>query len=556
MQEKSIGSRNNGLGVWVKKSELFPLAISKMKQVETVLDIGCGIRPQTFIIPQIHICCEPFEQYLNILKDKVKDDTSRVYRFINADWEKALEILPDKSVDTVFLVDIIEHLPKEKSLKLLKETDRIARAQIAVFTTLGFIPQHHPDGKDAWGLDGGVWQEHRSGWEPEDFGAEWDIVVSPDYHQQDNMGNNYQVPHGAIWAIKNLKQPEPLSAPTPAPTQDQAQGALTAAEVVNRLSALLRQLRPEEMDKFHGALAPIIAEMAKTGKGTDACLDQGCLPLPVHFYSPVPDLKDLQQRGTYRKISDLAGINWDLDRQAEFLHHFGTRFGRECNWSPQPTSNPDEYFTENSNFSFGCAAALHCVIRFFQPRRIMEIGSGNSSKIINAAVLQNKQEFGGQCDYTICDPYPDRARIGKLAAVSNLLPQRVETLPVSAFGSLGDGDVLFVDSGHVVRAGGDVNYLILDVLPTLAPGVVVHFHDIPMPYEYPEAYHSNPSFRVFWTESYLLQAFLACNQDFEVLLSMAAITAQRPEVLRAAFPLYDPSRHQLISNSLWLRRKE
>lgn len=331
---------------------------------------------------------------------------------------------------------------------------------------------------------------------------------------------------------------------------------MTASEVVQNLSAMLQELRPEEIEKFYSLLAPIIADMAKTGKGTDACLDHGCLPLPVHFYSPLPDIKDLQQRGIYRHISDLPGIDWDLDRQSELLLYLGRRFGRECNWSPNPTSNPDDFHTENGSFSFGCAAALHCILRFFQPQRIMEIGSGNSSKIINAAVLQNKQNFGGQCVYTICDPYPDEARIGRLANVSNLLRQRVETLPFSAFSSLSDGDVLFIDSGHVVKTGGDVNHLILDVLPTLAPGVIIHFHDIPMPYEYNEVYHTNPSFRVFWTESYLLRAFLAFNNEFEILFSMAAITAQRADVLRPAFPLYDPSRHLLNSESIWLRRKK
>jgi hypothetical protein len=121
---------------------------------------------------------------------------------------------------------------------------------------------------------------------------------------------------------------------------------------------------------------------------------------------------------------------------------------------------------------------------------------------------------------------------------------------------LNDGDVLFIDSGHVVKTGGDVNYLILDILPKLAPGVIIHFHDIPMPYEYPDVYHTNPSFRVFWTESYLLQAFLAFNHEFETLFSMAGITAQRADVLKAAFPHHDPSRHLLNSGSIWLRRKK
>ncbi|TWJ18862.1 glycosyltransferase [Geobacter argillaceus] len=221
-----IASHNQGQLTYVKADQLFEFAIAKLKPADVVLDIGCGIRPQNYILPRIHICCEPFEQYLKVLKEKVQNDTSREYKFVSADWEKVLEIFPDKSVDTVFLVDIIEHLPKGESLKLLKDTERIARNQIAVFTTLGFIPQHHPDGKDAWGLDGGAWQEHKSGWEPEDFGADWDILVSPDFHQYDNMGKKYDVLHGAIWAIKTINPAVLFSIVVP--TYNQAQ-YLTAA---------------------------------------------------------------------------------------------------------------------------------------------------------------------------------------------------------------------------------------------------------------------------------------------------------------------------------------
>lgn len=331
---------------------------------------------------------------------------------------------------------------------------------------------------------------------------------------------------------------------------------MTANDVVQRLSTMLQQLSPEEIENFYSSLAPIVANMAKTGIGTDACMEQGCLPLEVHFYSPVPDVSDLKQRKIYDRISDLAGVVWDLNQQVELLLFLGRRFGKECNWSPNPTTNPDEFYTENNSFSFGCAAALHCMLRFSQPGRVIEIGSGNSSKIINAALLKNVQEWGTTCEYTIVDPYPDEARIGRLTGVGSLCKQRVETLPVSFFTSLKKGDILFIDSGHVVKTGGDVNFLVLDVLPKLAPGVIIHFHDISMPAEYAEVYHTNPSFRVFWTESYLIQAFLAFNHEFEILISMAGIMMQKYDDFRAAFPLYDPTRHLLSSGSLWLRRRE
>ena len=135
------------------------------------------------------------------------------------------------------------------------------------------------------------------------------------------------------------------------------------------------------------------------------------------------------------------------------------------------------------------------------------------------------------------------------------MAERVELLDPQFFDRLERNDVLFIDSSHTVRIGGDVNFLILDVLPRLAPGVLVHFHDIGMPYEYPKTYATNPSFRMLWTEAYLLQAFLACNDSHDVLLAMAYLMVERSAEFRAAFPAYDPARHASISGSFWIARR-
>jgi hypothetical protein len=132
---------------------------------------------------------------------------------------------------------------------------------------------------------------------------------------------------------------------------------------------------------------------------------------------------------------------------------------------------------------------------------------------------------------------------------------RVELVEPTFFESLGEGDVLFIDSGHTVRIGGDVNYLYLDVLPRLAPGVAVHIHDIPLPYEYPEVYATNPKFRQFWTESYMLQAFLSHNAAFEVLLGMYFLQRDFPAVFTQAFVNYRPDEHKQQAASFWIRRK-
>ncbi len=152
----------------------------------------------------VHICCEPFQQYLEQLQEKIKHAHDRTFVLLKATWSEALELFPPKSVDSVFLVDVIEHLEKAEALRLLKATEALAREQIAVFTPLGFLPQRHSDGKDAWGLDGGDWQEHKSGWEPEDFDDSWDIYAAKVFHTEDGQGRVFEKPYGALWAIKSI----------------------------------------------------------------------------------------------------------------------------------------------------------------------------------------------------------------------------------------------------------------------------------------------------------------------------------------------------------------
>lgn len=298
-------------------------------------------------------------------------------------------------------------------------------------------------------------------------------------------------------------------------------------------------------------LAPAVGFMARTGLGTDACLVHGALPLPVHYYSPVPDLADLRARSIWAKRSTMGGINFQPERQFEFLRELGTRFGHECNW-PHDEVTPLEFHTNNLSFSYGCAASLHGVLRSYKPKRVIEVGSGNSTRVISSALRLNRAD-GAPCAYTVIDPYPSEATKG-VTEIEKLEVERVELVDPQLFDTLGENDVLFVDSGHTVRIGGDVNFLILDVLPRLKPGVVVHFHDIPMPFEYNESYYTNPSFRMLWTESYLLQAFLSMNESFETLLAMSWIMADHKVRFAAAFPTYDPEVHVNSSSSYWIRR--
>ncbi len=197
------------------------------------------------------------------------------------------------------------------------------------------------------------------------------------------------------------------------------------------------------------------------------------------------------------------------------------------------------------------------MVRFLKPKRVIEIGSGNSSRLIYRAGILNNMEVGNcPLEYTIIDPYPRQIvpvleNTGSVKAIK----QKVELMEPEFFDHLEAKDILFVDSGHTVKTGSDVNFIILDVLPRLKSGVVVHFHDINLPYASPESYFVNPEFRVFWTEEYLLQAFLAFNNRFEVLLAMGYLQREYQEYFQRAFPYFAPESNWANSGSFWIRRK-
>lgn len=190
---------------YVSSAEALGVVTGRIEDVEVVLDIGPGIQPQQFVKkPYVHICVDAHRPYLERLKREVADDPK--YVFINSPWEQAVAMLPDKSVDTVFALDFIEHLEKPDGLRLLREAERVARRQVLIYTPHGFFPQSYddPEKHDRWGMDGGFWQTHRSGWELEDFGEQWEFVVCPDFILVDEHDQPMETPMGGLWAFRNL----------------------------------------------------------------------------------------------------------------------------------------------------------------------------------------------------------------------------------------------------------------------------------------------------------------------------------------------------------------
>lgn len=292
--------------------------------------------------------------------------------------------------------------------------------------------------------------------------------------------------------------------------------------------------------------------MAFTGIGTDNCMKNGFLPVRIHYYQPVPDILELEKRNAWDNVSKMRGIKFEPEKSIEFIKLLALKYSNECNWQNEPLLNQNLFHLHNGSFSYGCAAPLHCIIREYKPKRIIEIGSGNSSKVIASAIELNifDNHF---TEYTIIDPYSSLNQ-SNFPKSTNIIRQPVELMNLEIFELLEENDILFIDSSHVCKIGSDVNFEILEILPRLKKGVIIHFHDIPLPFEYSKTYATNSNFRVFWTESYLLQAFLICNNDFQIILPMSYLQKYYLEDLQNAFPHSTKTEFGWVSGSFWLKR--
>jgi hypothetical protein len=275
-----------------------------------------------------------------------------------------------------------------------------------------------------------------------------------------------------------------------------------------------------------------------------------CWPLD-HFYSPVPDHRALAQEPTRSRVFPASprptpGIDWRAEEQIALLRTLATEAPIE--FPDDATGDPHEYHAGNTMYSRLDAWVLQAMLRHFRPRRVIETGCGWSS-LVTARV--NREYFGGAIDFTCIEPYPPEFLGDGIDGISRLVVSPVEEMDLEPFEALGAGDVLFIDTSHVAKTGGDVVFLYQEVLPRLAPGVVVHIHDIFLPSDYPAEW-------VFsgraWNEQYMVRAFLTFNSAFEILLGVAWMLQTEPRVLTEALDGY-PERFRDGGGGLWLRRK-
>ncbi len=235
---------------------------------------------------------------------------------------------------------------------------------------------------------------------------------------------------------------------------------------------------------------------------------------PGHFYSPFPDLADYGRRGPDLRDPHRPVLGIDL-RESDQLELVETIGGlvADIAFPEQPDPNgATRYWFDNPSYAYGDGTVLHGMLRRLRPRRVIEVGSGYSS----ALILDTADGWLGSTELTFIEPHPELLRgllrPGDETRVT-IHEVAVQDVSLDVFDQLGNGDVLFVDSTHVVKAGSDVNHLVFEVLPRLQSGVWVHLHDIFFPFEYPEDWVRQGR---AWHEAYLVRAFLAFNPTFEI----------------------------------------
>lgn len=235
----------------------------------------------------------------------------------------------------------------------------------------------------------------------------------------------------------------------------------------------------------------------------------GVFPIRNHYYEPLFDSSKLKH--SLSDDRDLPGIDWNVNEQLDLLNKFC--FSEELKNIPMKKVDDLTFYFNNRNYESGEAEYLYNMIRLKKPAMIIEIGSGYSTLMAVKAIKMNQVETSDyHCNHICIEPF-EMTWLEKTGAT--VLRQRVEEVDKSLFGKLGENDLLFIDSSHIIRPQGDVLLEFLEVLPSLRDGVIVHIHDIFSPKDYLKKWITDEV--MFWNEQYLLEAFLTCNREWKVI---------------------------------------
>ena len=259
-----------------------------------------------------------------------------------------------------------------------------------------------------------------------------------------------------------------------------------------------------------------------------------------HYYNPVPSDEDIEKFIAKRRYDcELHGIDLNLAVQRDYYKQLMQfRDGYIWRMEKQPGL---AYYGNNDQFAPCCSYPVYAFMRLLRPKHIIEVGSGYSTAIM---VDTNRLYLNNSVQISCVEPYPVRLEETWGDHVEDhvkLYRHLLQDVDLAVFDQLEAGDICFIDSSHVAKLGSDVLRIFFELLPRLNPGVIIHFHDIPWPFEYYDYWlRENRA----WNEVYMLHAFLQYNPDYEIIYWGSCLVYQDDTV-----PEPD------LGGSIWLRKK-
>ena len=251
---------------------------------------------------------------------------------------------------------------------------------------------------------------------------------------------------------------------------------------------------------------------------------------------------------------DIKDIDFDFKNQTSFLNEV-LPFYKEMPWDfKNDDANVNyRYKNKDSYYRYSDAVFLYLMIRKHNPQRIIEIGSGFSSAIMldtNDLFYKNKS-----IQFTFIEPNPQDRLDGLINLEDRknckIHVEKVQNVDLSIYQELQENDVLFIDSSHLSKAGSDLNFIMFNILPILKPGVIIHFHDVFYPFEYPKDWLTKERF--YWNECYLLRAFLMNNSNYEIIFFNSAAHKFQGEFLLKEMP--EVMIDHIHCGALWIQKK-
>jgi hypothetical protein len=267
-----------------------------------------------------------------------------------------------------------------------------------------------------------------------------------------------------------------------------------------------------------------------------------------NFYSPIINNDEVKQdeRRIWPEKPVILGLDFNEANHEEMLKTDLPGFQGMFDYKDEAHErrSETEYYCRNGQFPRVDATLLFTILQILKPRRFIEIGSGFSSLLVgdvNRRIFQNKMEV-----YCI-EPFPSAWLANGVPGITQLIKEKVQTVPLSVFELLNDGDILFIDSSHVAKTGSDVNHLYFEIIPRIAKGVFIHVHDIFLPHDYPKNWVIDEGRG--WNEAYVLRALLMYTSGFRVLFGNQFAAARYPDQMKALYR--DQFNH---GSSFWMEK--